>query len=67
MQTKVKIAAAVIFPAYIMLIAMLAIVVIVGWMVMRMLEFLGIIQAFIYLLEQTSERLRLNQIKRHIQ
>lgn len=67
MTTKVKIASAIIFPIYIIFITVLAIIVILGWMLMRVLDFFGIIQAIIYLLEQTSERLRLNQIKKHIQ
>lgn len=66
MTTKVKIASAIIFPIYILLIVALALIVIVGWVIMRVLDFFGIIQAFIYLLEQTSEKLRLNQIRRHI-
>lgn len=67
MTTKVKIASAIIFPLYIVFIAILAIIVIFGWLLMRVLEFFGIIQAIIYLLEQTSEKLRLNQIRKHIQ
>jgi hypothetical protein len=63
---KVKIATAFIFPIYLCVVIALVLIVLTGWTIVRVLDFLGIIQAFIYLLDQTANRLKLNQLKREL-
>lgn len=64
---KVKIATAIIFPIYLAVIIALVLIVVTGWTIVRILDFFGIIQAFILLLDQTATRLKLNQLKRDLE
>lgn len=66
MKTKVKIAMVLIFPIYIALIIIFSVFVIAGWALVQILDFTGIIEAFLTLLQHTSDKLRLKQVKKHI-
>ena len=67
MKMKVKIAMVLIFPIYIALIICLSVFVIAGWAIMQVLDFTGILEAFLTLLEWTSQKLKLKQVERIIQ
>lgn len=67
MKMKVKIAMLLIFPIYIALIICLSVFVIAGWAIMQVLDFTGILEAFLTLLEWTSQKLKLKQVERIIQ